>query len=177
MNIQLQSTAIEQVYTDVELLINGIVWKFFKRYGGNKDDWQSEANFYFMKAYDKYDKNKGAFTTWLHHCVYRGLQTYYRKTYLGNRPHSISGDTLALLPNKKNPFYTFIDLLDELQKDSKTVVRLIFDMPKELTQEYTEPGDSPKHMKVTLKKHLLKLGWTHARVKESFKEIGEALYA
>jgi hypothetical protein len=181
VNTLLQEAAISQTYSDVEMLINKIVWRFYRSYGGSFDDWKAEANLFFMKAYHKHDEEKGAFTTWVYHYVTRGLQKYLKKNHTNIKPISIGNDDegcdiLAEFPNLTNPFYTAIDLFDEVRADSKLVLKLVWDMPEDLLLIETKSGSSSKHVKITIKKYLLKLGWTHARVKESFKEIGEALH-
>jgi DNA-directed RNA polymerase specialized sigma24 family protein len=180
MNTALQEAALTQTYQDVEKLLYQLAWQFHNTYGGDIRDWHSEAHLFFMKAYYSYNNDKSKFTTWVHHCVRGGLRDYLKKFISKNQPSTVDtegNDYMLLIPDTSNPFSNVIDLLDEVKDDGKLILRLIWGMPEDLKSSSIKKGKSGKHTKILVKKYLLKLGWTHNRIKDSFKEIGEALYA
>jgi hypothetical protein len=187
MNNTLQEDALTVTYYDLEDMINKIVWRFYKIYGGEFDDWKSEAHLIFMKAYNSHNNSQSNFITWLYIRLYAGLKDYYKNFISKSLPSAICRDgfdILSVQSSVMHPFFTMIDLMDELKYDAKTLVELIIDMPEDLRQEDLKiceskyyRGNYAKHMKIWLKNYLRKVGWTHRRITETFIEIGEVIHA
>ena len=57
--------AITVTYEDVELLIYHTINKFHAKWGGDREAYESEANEVFLKVYEQYDPDRGAFSTLL----------------------------------------------------------------------------------------------------------------
>lgn len=183
MEAVLRMNALTETYIDTENLINKIAWSFYDTYGGEFDEWKAEANYLFLLAYDSYKNGKSQFSTWLYLKVWFGLIKYMKT--LRKQCSSIFPNTNASsiefvkkeLPNKTTQTYLFspLEMLDGLNTDSKTIIRLIL-QPKEITNKI-KTGPHPCHVKKAIKKYLNNLGWTSRRIKESFKEIKEVLCA
>lgn len=187
MNSVLQEDILTTTFYDVERMINKAVWKFYFMYGGELDDWKAEAHLIFMKAHNSYnDKNQVKFTTYLHTLLHTLLHNYYIN-YV-SKTQTLFFDHEDLLENFEDPkqqLSCLVDLLDEMKKDAQALIQLIFEMPEELKREKHNSCNKSKyyksnfaiHMKVFLKTYLLKLGWTHTRIQETFAEIGKKIDA
>ena len=187
MNSVLQEDILTTTFFDTERMINKAAGKFCLRYGGELNDWKAEAHLIFMKAHNSYNDNiQVKFTTYLHTLLYTLLQSYYIN-YV-SKTQTLLFDHEELIENSEDPrqqLYHLVDLLDEMKKDAQDLIRLIWKMPEELKRENycscnksryykSNPG---LHIKVFLKKHLRKMGWTHARIQKTFTEIGEKINA
>lgn len=186
MDAVLRKNALTETYLDVEKLINTIVWRFWKRYGGEKADWKAQANYQFIEAYDSYKKEWGKFSTWLYVRIWRTLQDYHKKLSRENHIEVFDNEGSSIpffMIERKNSFCNIIDIVDELKEDGKTLIKLILDPPENMlsasipNNSNIKKGNHPCHMRRILRQYLLAAGWTGRRIKESFEEIGEAIYA
>lgn len=186
MNTKLREDALMVTYNDLEKMINKIVWKFYYQYGGEFADWKAEAHLIYMKAYEDHDESKAQFITCLYKYLMSGLRDYYHRFISKNQPSTVNEygwDSMLALPDNVSPFAP-IDLFDEVTADAQELIKLIWDMPDDLRKEklktinrnYHRANRYAIHMKVFLTTYLRKIGWTKRRIKETFKEIGEALY-
>ncbi len=186
MDAILRRDALTETYLDVENLINSIVWKFWLKYGGEKDDWQAQADYIFVKSYDSYKKQRGKFSTWLYLNIIYHLKRYYKRLLKEKHIEVVDkkgNDIPYFMIERKNSFSNIIDIIDEAKEDGKTLIALILDPPTEMLSVNTpnnsniKKGNHPCHMKSILRAHLLKVGWTGQRIKESFEEIGAIINA
>ncbi len=172
MNAITQRDGLTETYKDVEKLICSITYKFQKRYGGDFDELLAEANYLYILACETHNELKANLSTWLHFKIWKGLLDFQNMLWEIN-PYC-----------KKVPFEDylleeiaatritkpFIDLLDEMRNDCKTITNII-------TEDLIEFPNITKKMsmrnvKALLKRHLKeKLHWTGRRIKESFIEM------
>jgi len=167
--LTLQKNAITETYYDMQNLINKIVWRFYKRYGGDFEDIKAEANFLFIQAYNTHKKQKGRFSTWLYFRTWKGLLDYHKTLYQQIPPTILNEyeNNMPLLRAKTNSFSS-LELLDGVGNDTITLIHLIWNLPHDLP---ITSGPHPCHTKAALRNYLFSIGWTGKRIKESFMEI------
>jgi len=170
----LQQDIIEETFYDVEESIKKIVWKFIANHGGEFDELKAEANYAFIRGMYKYPHNekRGSFRTWLYHIITTALADYLRFNY---RPPSASIDKFKNSIIKTQSSFSSIELLDGISQDARTIIILFLDTPKEIYDEALSNGKSHRHLKASLKRYLLQIGWTLKRITDSFEEIKNAL--
>jgi len=61
----LHQDILYEAYRQNEKLIHQICWKFHKKYGGDIDDWLSEAHLTFMESINQHQPELSQFITWL----------------------------------------------------------------------------------------------------------------
>ena len=171
----LEQQAISETFSDVDKFIRCICHKFLKHYNfnpcGDYDDLNSEANLIFLDAYQNYDPQKGSFTNHIHFRIWHGLlEKLVENSFLKVKGTS---EINELIPAPKEN--QLIDLLDELSDDATTITKLLTDTPKDLQDIIIEERKEIKRGKAILFRYLRKVGWTHKRIKETFKEITEVV--
>jgi len=169
----LQKEAITTTYFDTKGMIGKAAWDFYNQYGGDFEDWKSEANMIFTTAYYSHNSTKGIFTTWLYFQLDKKLREYTRKMYKHQK--KIEAD-IATIPERIKDRFSFINLLDETNKDATTIINLVCNPTKSFVKQKIGKGNHPCHMKKAIGKHLTTLGWTVNRIKESFQEVERILH-
>ncbi len=175
MRTMLRTDALTETFEDLRGMINKVAWRFYNRYGGDFEEWQAEANYRFIVDYDNHTEDKGKFTSWIYFCLWNSLLSYARKLY--KQTHLIVGDinTLGYMKDEVDSF-SIIEILDEARgEDVRTLINLVLNPPQEIKTAHIKPGYHGCHMKVVLRIHLTKMGWTARRIKSSFKEIGDII--
>lgn len=168
-------------YDDVKRLIYQTVHRFYKRYGGDLQELQAQANLIFLESYESHDPEKAQFSTWLVFTLWKRLQGNLRR----DLRHRELAPTVAL-GNITMPDRTHFDLdqfMDELSEDARTVASLVLDLPMDIrlsleTRKQRKGWDRQtpcENIKGALVEFLWDLGWTTQRIGESFREIGLAL--
>ena len=178
MEAVLRKDAMTENFTDVQSLINETVGHFCYRYGGDFEEWQAAAYLAFVQSCDTYKEKHGRFRTWVCWCVWKDLLTYTRKLYRQLPGHIASNqDILKHFECKKtSSSFSIIEIVDEANEDAKLLINLIWEPPPEIIEANIKNGNHPCHMKMMLKTYLFKIGWTGARIKETFAEIERILY-
>ena len=163
---------VTTTYEDVERMLFRICWNFRERFGGDFDELLSQAGEYFMGAYQTYDSNRGAFTTWVYHSVYRRLWNHRRTENKRRQTLTYNSKVMEEAGKTTNghPFDWEL-LLKDLTSDAKIVIQLIYDTPDDLEQMRGE-GRLGRRL---IRSYLRELGWTTRRVTESFGEIKTVL--
>jgi len=172
--------AMSEDYEEVKGLIRKTVHDFraaHVRPGTSFDDLMSIANEYFVRAYDSWDVSKGArFITWVRNRVWWGLMdAHKRASYRAAILNNTHEDVAHMADNVRAPF---LDVLDELSVDARTVVGLTLSAPRELvhTAFTREKGVRPTTFRAALRKYLRsEFGWDTGRVRGSFDEIRRVL--
>ncbi len=172
----LQKDAVTETYKDMQNLINQATWQFCDRYGGDFEELRAEANLTFVQTCKTHKENKGAFSTWLRWCIWKELLNHAVALYKQTHNTISDSEKIETRKSKTNQSFSPLELLDGLREDTKTVICLIWNPPKELKNVKTN-GEHPCHMKVVLRNYLFDLGWTGRRIKESFEEIGRVINA
>jgi len=177
----LQKDALTETYYDMQNLISTIAWKFYLRYGGDFEEWKAQANLSFVEGYNNHKRTKAKLSTWLCWGIRTNLLDYANSLYK-QMPKTVPYPTaqedrnyIKEIEDKGNPSFSPLELLDELQEDTKTIVLLIWNPTEELKNMKVKNGENPCHMKVALRKYLHDIGWTGRRIKEAFIEIAEVI--
>lgn len=164
--------AVNETYMDVEKMIFQVCWKFAEKFGGNIEDHLSVAGETYMDAYNKFEPVRGfQFTTYLWCSLWHNLTRSIRGNKIDRMTTSgsVNFDSFAA---KKH--FDLGRWLFELSEDANTVVGILLDDPESFQGWCQTKGT--KSQKRGLIKHLQRsLGWSAARVVESFGEIRESL--
>lgn len=169
----LQRDIVEETYRDVDEKIEKIVWRFIHRHGGNFDELKAEANYAFVRGMYEFPHNKkrSTFNTWLYHIVSTALGDNLRLNY---RPPALPIEDFKNSAKAQTSFSP-AELLDEISNDACTIISLFLDTPAEIYKDALLNGKHHRHLKASLKRHLIQLGWTMKRISDSFEEIRYAL--
>lgn len=157
----------------LEPVVRGTVGAFVRRYGGRFDDLLADASVYYMRAFESYtgDVNLEAH---LRRWVWYGLFDEYRTRVRRSVAHrEVGGEVLDTLVDTMH----CLDWTEGLSEDAATAVRLVLDAPADLLAMAKGKGDQPRNWRSSLRDYLGRLGWTAARITESFEEIRDALTA
>ncbi len=174
-------------YRNVEAMIHKIVNGFVAKFGGQPDDYLGPAHEGYMRAYEKWEPDRGAFTTIVWWCVRNKLLNYVtRRNRIRSR--EIQGSEEKYLESPEGPrpvgrrgggllFSSAFDLrvfAGGLSDDARTVVALLCDEPVESVERLN--GAARQEIPGRIRGKLWDdLGWSMDRVTESFSEIREAL--
>lgn len=186
--------AVTETYEDVRLLIFDTVHKFHRSYGGDFEELVGDAHLIFMEVYNNFDPGRGTkFSTWLRLKIWYGLlekaraQAKRRKglhdravDQTDKRMSSInltdiSCIDLTNIPAVNQPTFSLLDFISEreISKDAVIVVNLVLNPPPGLGKIFEKSGW--KRVRGCLREYLRGLGWTVARISESFSEIRQVL--
>lgn len=179
--VRKSNIAIEDTYDDVRKLIYDIAHAFVRRYGGDFNEYVSEGNFVYMKAYESWRPDGGAnFTTYLWGCVWHALLDLQKRRIRRERfcPWSLdqTGEdetrvNAATVPARQERVFS----TEGFTTDAKIVIDLVLEAPAELLTMVTEKGGEIRNWRSSLREYLREMGWTANRIAESFKEIGDLI--
>jgi len=172
MILPLQEDIVAKTYNDMKGLIKKTVYRFYKRYGGDFEELQAEANLLFILSCISYRENKGNLHIWIRWCVWKGLLSYTKSLYK-QIPKSITENEqnhqiIKMLEDKKSHLFSSLELFDGVGDDAKTIIHLIWNLPHDLP---VKNGNHPCHVQTSLRKYLRDMGWTYRRIKETFEEV------
>ncbi len=163
-------------YDECKDVITQVVGKFAVTHGGEPDELLSEAHYHFTRAVLRYDPGKGPLRQWIRFYVATELlegadKIAYRKNIL-----SRTYPDLTEHPDYRRPGIE--GLLAQLGDDSRLVALLAL-LPSPYLmgaamKDY-HGGGKAWSIRYALIEVLSQMGWTAARITESFKEIREAL--
>ena len=156
---------IDEVYDDVRDMIHRAAWDAARKHGGDVDDYVSAGNEAFMEAWLTWDPDRGtAFSTWCWWKI-RGAITSETKR---RRPEQLGTD----MPQPSR--FDARRFLLEAGRDAGTVARMLWETPWEL-DDILHHKDTASCVRGGIQRRLKSMGWTWARIMESFDEIREAL--
>lgn len=175
-------------YQTLQGTIKGTVGRFCQRYHTDFDDMLSRAHVAFLEAFDTFDHERGmAFSSYVIQKINFALIETYRETARRAGLHASKFgqavvDGLDFAADKTNPFF-LVELLDELSEDGRTVVHLTLhtrDVQHTMLEQTHYTNDATNTAirngaRTALREVLNDLGWTAARISESFQEIANAL--
>lgn len=166
--------ASAETYGDVEKLICRLCWKAVRRHGGEFDDYRSAANEAYCDAYASFDPARGAaFATHLWWQVRGAISRVVHQTSIQERTVAAGEDIdLDVLPGRRR--FDLTVFRSELSGDAREVVNMVVESPNEVW-DLLHHRDIGSCVRGGLIRRLRDLGWTVARVAESFEEIREAL--
>ena len=159
----------DETFREVERLINKLTWRAVWAHPKcDFDDLQSVAYEGYALAYATYDLAKDTeFTTHVWWCVTHTLQNYCTAFVRAYKKHAYDSEAVESAQEHRNGFW---DRVSELSEDAQCVVKLIVDAPEEILSVID--SHDPKGM---LRCYLAGMGWTMARVTESYSEITELI--
>ncbi len=174
-----ESSPVADTYEDTKGIVYDIVFKFWRKYGGELEELQSIGNEAFMDAYKAFDPSRGnSFSTLLHFVVKHRLMDNF---WTGRRRRMSSldnvgadGKTFAsqVRDHRTVKPFNLSDFASEMSNDAQTVLQLIVESPQEIADLVVERGNMPRNWRSTVRQYLRKqLKWTADRVAESFDEI------
>lgn len=168
-----------ETYQQVEKLILQLV----RRYSRNEDQFEenlAEANFAFMRAYNKFDGSRGfQFTTYLYWTVSRALQSKvaremeYRKHECSNLMHQRSDDENQRIDPVGRQSSYLESLCNEVGDDARLLIHTILDSAKDMHGvHHTKNKDRIKHR---LWEYLKPRGWSVGGLLDCYEEIAAVL--
>lgn len=172
------SMVIGMDYEEVQNMVFDAAHKLTRKYGGNFDEWLSEANWHFMKAYYTYDTTVGVkFSTWLLWSL-KEVEDKFRRPGKGVKFLHRCGELDDTIPTKdQTPLQR---AAAELSDDAIAIINLVLDTPTDIKlalldyEGNNSVGLVPK-LTTCLVDFLHDIGWCSERIGETFYEIGEAL--
>lgn len=171
------SIVISDTYADVKLLLDDIVHRFQKKYGGEWEELRSQANVIFMEVHKNFDHTKGKFSAMLGYIIsYRLLDNL--RYDLRKKQIRIEKEQRKLRQELKDNSQHFYDnFIRDLSEDAITVVDLIFCPPREviLTARTIFGERNRRSMIFAVTQFLSDTGWTAKRIFRSFSELREAI--
>jgi hypothetical protein len=152
----------DEAYRGIEKMIYKLSWQAARRYGGDWEDYASAANEAFMDAYSSYDPGQHTlFSTWLWWKIRGAITREIRK------PCTEPCDMNSISKEEQFDCEAFIR---ELGFDARVVVRMVVESPVEVF-DLLHHKDIGSVMRCGLQRKLKNIGWTVARISESFSEI------
>lgn len=173
ITMQSKESRMEETYEDIKRLIRKMSYNACARFGGDVEDYVSASNEAFVVAYNTFDFTEGTeFSTWVWWKIRGAISSEVRR-----RSHS----TREAAPTEDFDFahcaapvaYFWDRLLPELGADAQLVARMIVETPEEMGVVLKKKRGAAA--RTELSRRLRDLGWSWARVSESFTEIREAL--
>jgi hypothetical protein len=168
----------EEELESVRFMIRGLISKIRRNKGGDPDDLQSDAYFYFMKAYSSYDYST-KFSTWVQTKIWYGLletsrshaHDSSRREHLGIMQHRVEENTV-----ERRRDFDLDQWLEELSEDGRAMAYAALDPPPDIRVECPSgPQRSPYSYVVAVENYFRDLGWNSARVAAASAEIWEHL--
>lgn len=171
----LREIARDETYDEVKGLIEGLVKKFQYRHGGEFDELMGEASILYTELYRNYQR-KYPFEQAIKFVVWKGLLSKARKiaSRNSNLPRLHVEDLGGMVDRHHFDFERF---KFEVSEDAATVAKIAVECPErvEALAMQRRGLNSPSSMRAAITIYLRDLGWTAARIAESFLEIGSAL--
>lgn len=166
----MQNQAAEETYRDIENMIHQLCWMAYRRWGGDIEEYESAANEAFAKAYNNFDPNNGTrFITYANRAIQNALFDHHDDEIKYSQRYGREIDETT-----STRYHSRVDqILSNISQDARVIVQLILDTPEELKGLLSKrhPDDSRR----IIWTHLQKLGWSMARVVQSFEEVKEVL--
>ena len=171
---RLERFAVATSYEDFQETIRVTVLAFAKRFGGRVDGYMADCNLIFVEAHRDFPRWSHTRTTYegnLRKWIWNELLDARRVQLSRNKKLAYSSASCELAMDGDTMH------LDDatLSIDARLALRLVIDAPADLRRTVAAKGDQPRNWRSTIRQHLIDMGWTTARVNESFDEIREAL--
>lgn len=166
-------TAADMTFRDTEGWVIQTVRDFTRRYGGEYEEWLSEAYVLFMEAYKQHDQHRSRFTVWVRNYIWNHLFNLWQKGVGRNNRLPRVYEDLDKIAAREETFYVS-EWLEELTDDAREAASVVLeDIPD--FRLALQGRLAPHYMKLALREVLKDFGWTASRICESFLEIREAL--
>lgn len=172
---------IEATYHNVSPIIMKYAAKFHAIYGGDFDDFFSQATLSFVKSYPKWRPDKSDYCTYLSNVLNWNMRNIKRRKqnkvldmccYIS---HLSTEEMEFDIVDESNPRWKVLDVLEGLSEEAQIVIEVLFTQLL-WTEDNHTMGSSWFRMKKELKQYLAdQLHWTKEQILNTFREIGEAL--
>lgn len=172
MTIPTAEIPITDTYEDIKRLIYQICNGYVHSSDLNFEELVSEANHAFVKAYNKYDPERGDFTTLIHHAVNNHLKSLMRKRV---REIKFKTNQENIETHIKKIRFTLHTFINSLSDDSKFIMKLIFDAPNDIKEMTKALGKDQLKWREFIGLHLFNLKWDQDRIDATFEEVKAAL--
>ncbi len=165
---------VSQTFADVQPLLEQTVFRFRNQPWADVEEMRSEAYESYLKAYQTYDPDRAAFSTWTVLLAQQAIRNLLRKK---KRDAQLMGGRLSGQEVCKKTRFTVDGLMNELSADAAMVVKLTVQPPPDVKLRAIQGGgaDRPTGIKSGIMEFLKDIGWSAARIAESFDEIRSAL--
>jgi DNA-directed RNA polymerase specialized sigma24 family protein len=164
-----------ETYHDVKRLIYQLCWGNVKRFGGDWHEYLSIANEAYMRAFETYNMDKGAFTTWVHWCVTNALRSFQRQRRVKAQRTQVATDLEVNLDHARSrERFDLVRFLGSLTEDAFTVTKMALEAPGEMV--YALTARQASDIRGSLWHKVKEIGWTPARLLEAMDEVREALF-
>lgn len=167
----------EDTYCQLQDMVRRICWKFVHKYGGEFEDWMSDAGELFMDALQTYN-GKASITTWVWHRIHWGFYSSLRR-WMRDIQRTMSLEDLADEEREgvegmlEAPVrHTIADSIVFLSDSSRELWAMLNDPPDELADEL-DP-DNPDVTWDAIQRHCVyQLRWTYQEIRTAINELKE----
>lgn len=161
---------------DAEEILRGVARHFRRKFGGDEDDWYSEACLAFIKAVDQYKPGRSDLGSWIRYMATTELLERFRiDNGRNNRLRRVAKD----LNTVEIPIASGFDveeLLETLSDDARYVLKATMYQPIDVRLLLLERKTrGPDNVRACVREFFRDLGWSTSKVKNAFDEIKEAL--
>lgn len=171
----MSTTMCDDTWDDVKRMAFRQAWSFHQRFGMDFDEAASAASEAFARAYREWDSDHesgASFSTYAWHKIKNALVTERCRSarwMSRNRP----GEDGLERGRPRGRESTLSSILTDLGDDARTIVMAVVDPPDEEMRKALLRG--PRRATSLLRRRLLSIGWSVARIIDSFREVSEAL--
>lgn len=167
---------LEVTYQETQKLIQSVVHSLHREFGGDLEEMLSEANVFWMTAYNTFDPKLACFSTWLTIQLRRRFQSERRAKAIRHARLKQVDYPLQLVKDESMPSFDMEEFCAVLSDDAKSIIRLVFDPPPDIHWEMVVRGrNTPTGFRTILKEFLRLKGWTLIRILCAYQEIRKAL--
>ena len=167
----------EEAYQEVRPMIGKVCDDFHRRFGGDRDEQWSVANEMFLRAYQRHDPERAAFTTHVWRQTWYGLMKHQAKeTIRAGREKPLERE--GLVPDRRS--FSLDDFLEGLSEDGRKVAGLALSLPFDLVLALRKgrggrDREDPVRVREAIVGHLTDSGWSEERIRAAWTEISDAL--
>jgi len=179
-----RSIPANETYKDLERWVNKLIHQAAFRWPNvNTAELRSAAYLGYCVAYQTYEPDRGAFSTWVGLKVKTAMLEYVRAQIAKAKkvealfsqlvPDPFAFDT----PEQPKSKFRVNEWLHQLSPDAKKVAKLVlFDPPIDIKLLLKQFGEDRKDAyRRAIKTFLTEINWSRDRIKKAFQEIKESL--
>lgn len=166
---------MREFYSAHHRLIYHCARKFKLLHGGDWIELQSDANFAFYKAWEKYDETKSRVSTWVCLKIWKYLLSQ-KRIKKGKRELTVEEEEWKVLDRKgfrRKSSFDYEKFQELLSFEGKEIVRIALS-----SKACTEPEGLEWwrfDVRDSLRRSLLGMGWERRKIEQAFTEVFQAL--
>ena len=178
----LHTDICEDAYTQVERMIHKLCWHFQSRYGGDPDEWLSEAHMLFMECMESHNNtiHSAMFITWVWNRITWGFRDILRRRIKDSqRGNPISIEQLTsenieiedlLLPGAKKTHPCLMSLVESASDPVRELWSIINYPPPDLIDDLNP--EAPEESWDALQRYCMhSLCWTYTTMQAAIAEL------